>query len=77
MGCRTACEGDMARPPETSEGCEALGNRSEGQSLVLRRCSGTAPRSTAGRAEPRLPRLLTLRGAAGSLGSCGAGRKRK
>lgn len=48
VACPAAGGGNVTGPPETSEGCEALGNRSEGQSLALREgCSGTAPRSSA------------------------------
>lgn len=36
MGCPTAGE-DMTHPLEFSDGCKALGKRSEGQSLAFRR----------------------------------------
>lgn len=42
---RCLAGGDMIRPPETSEGCETLGNRSEGQSLALL-CAGPVFRSS-------------------------------
>lgn len=75
---RQSWVGDVTRPPETSEGCEAHGNRSEGQSLALGRAGvPEQPRAAVpaplpaepSRAEPRPPGLPAPRrcGLAGLL----------